>query len=464
MPRLTRRAALEETACLTTSSATSSAEGALVRALGVRQLTASIVNATIGAGIFVLPGLVAARLGDAAPVAFVVCAVAMAVIVTVFALAGSRVSLTGGLYAYVETAFGPFVGYIAGVLQWVMQCLSVSGVMAAFASQIGTMWPALGSGAPRVAVLALAVLGLAWINVRGVVNGSRLIETLTLAKLLPLILFVGVGVFFLPATAWRLPSMPSGDVLGETILLLIFAFVGIEVALVPSGEIKNPSRTVPRAIYIALVVTTVIYIGVQLVAQGILGPALAQSTDAPLAEAASRFLGQAGRTLVLVGGAVSMLGYMSGDMLGTPRQIFALARDGFLPSPIARVHPRFRTPWLAIICHAVIVLVLASSNTFEHLAVLANVALLLLYSLCCLATLELLRKNVRTGGVPFSFPGERAVPVAALAVIVWILSHATAREWRVVGAVLAVACVLYAVRRLIGPRPAPAVESVSPGA
>ena len=125
-----------------TSSTAPSADAALVRALGVRQLTASIINATIGAGIFVLPGLVAAKLGDAAPVAFVVCALAMALIVTVFALAGSRVSLTGGLYAYVETALGPFVGYIAGVLQWVMQCLSVAGVMSRSRHRSGRCGPA----------------------------------------------------------------------------------------------------------------------------------------------------------------------------------------------------------------------------------------------------------------------------------------------------------------------------------
>jgi len=247
-----------------------------VRALGVRQLAASIVNVTVGAGIFVLPAAVAAGLGAAAPSAYLVCAGAMALIVTSFALAGSRVSLTGGIYAYVEVAFGPFVGFLAGVLQWLMLWLTAGGLLSAFVDQVGLLVPGLGQGLPRAAIILATVGLLALVNVRGVAIGASVIEGAVVAKLLPLAVFLAIGVFFVQPAALAWPGWPPADKLGETVLLLIFAFVGIEVALVPSGEVKDPRRTVPRAIYLALGLTTLLYLAIQAVAQGVLGVEMAQ--------------------------------------------------------------------------------------------------------------------------------------------------------------------------------------------
>src|SRR5947207_10598367 len=171
------------------------ADAALVRAIGVRRLTASIVNVTVGAGIFVLPAIVAARLGAAAPIAYLVCAALMALIVLCFASAGSRVSLTGGLYAYVEVAFGRFVGFLAGVLYWLMASFAVASVASAFAGSIGVLWPAAGSGIGRALLLALLFSILAVVNVRGVSVGARLVEAITAAKLIPLVVFVVAGVW-----------------------------------------------------------------------------------------------------------------------------------------------------------------------------------------------------------------------------------------------------------------------------
>ena len=185
------------------------------------------------------------------------------------------------------------------------------------------------------------------------------------AKLLPLAVFLAVGVFFVQPAALAWPGWPAGDKLGETVLLLIFAFVGIEVALVPSGEVRDPRRTVPRAIYLALGLTTLLYLAIQAVAQGVLGAEMAQHAEAPLAAAASRFLGEGGRLLVLAGGAVSMFGYMCGDMLSSPRSLYAFGRDGFLPRALARVHPSFHTPHVAIVVHALLAAALAISSTFR---------------------------------------------------------------------------------------------------
>jgi amino acid transporter len=431
-----------------TSPAAASSEASLVRALGVRQLAASIVNVTVGAGIFVLPAAVAAGLGAAAPAAYLVCAAAMTLIVTSFALAGSRVSLTGGIYAYVEVAFGPFVGFLAGVLQWLMLWLTAGGLLSAFVDQVGLLVPGTGQGLPRATIIVATVAVLAFVNVRGVAIGARVIEGAVVAKLLPLAVFLAVGVFFIQPAALAWPGWPPGDKLGETVLILIFAFVGIEVALVPSGEVHDPRRTVPRAIYLALGLTTLLYLAIQAVAQGVLGAEMAQHAEAPLAAAASRFLGEGGRLLVLAGGAVSMFGYMCGDMLSSPRALYAFGRDGFLPRALARVHPSFHTPYVAIVVHALLASALAISSSFRHLAILSNVAVLALYFLCCAAALRLVSRKAPDGETAFTFPGARVIPVAAMAVIAWILAHATRQEFAVLGVTLLVAAALYGARRL----------------
>src|SRR5438105_1000340 len=259
----------------------------LIRAIGIPALTANIINSTIGAGIFVLPALVAKGLGGAAPVAFVACAIAMVLFVTCFAVAGSRVSLTGGLYAYVEVGFGRYAGFLAGVLYGITAISAVAGVGNVLVNSIGGLVPLLRNPIIRVVLMALVYSSLAIINIRSVRAGAGAVTAVTVAKLLPLLLFVCVGIFFIRPGNIGWPSWPGGTALGDTVLRLIFAFVGIEVALIPSGEVKNPVRTVPRAIYLALAITTMLYIMIQIVAQGTLGSDLANHPDAPLAEAAA---------------------------------------------------------------------------------------------------------------------------------------------------------------------------------
>jgi amino acid transporter len=422
-------------------------ESGLVRAIGARQLTASIINVTVGAGIFVLPAVAAARLGAAAPMAYIVCAVLMALIVCCVAAAGSRVSLTGGLYAYIEVAFGPFVGFLAGVLYFLMATFAVASVASAFAGSVGVLWPAATTPAGRTILIAALFAGLAAVNVRGVKPGVRLVEVMTIAKLLPLLVLVAVGVWFLNPEYLRWPAMPAASAVGETAIVLIFAFVGLEIALVPSGEVRDPTRTVPRALFSALAITTTLYLLIQMVAQGLLGPSISTYAAAPLAEAAGRVLGNGGRLLVLTGAAISMFGYVSGDMLGSPRALFAFARDGVLPEAVARIHPRFHTPYIAIMLYAGIVATVAASSSFTQLAILANVAALTLYLMCVSGSYELQRRGVHAGGTPFAVPAGPMIPLLAACVIVWMLSHATRREFAVEGLVLTAAALIYLIRK-----------------
>ena len=419
----------------------------LVRVIGTRRLTAAIVNATIGAGIFVVPAMVANGLGPAAPLAYLVCAGLMALIVACIASAGSRVSLTGGLYAYVEVAFGPFVGFLGGVLYLLSATFASASVASALTASLAVLWPAAGTPAGRTILLVGLFALLAFVNVRGTALGARLIEAMTLAKLTPLVVLIVAGVWFVEPRNLAIETLPAASSVGRTAIVLIFAFVGVEVALVPSGEISDPARTVPRAVFTALGITTTIYLLIQAVAQGLLGDAMSTFAAAPLAEATARVLGLSGRILVVAGATVSMFGYLAGDLLGTPRAVYALARDGILPRPLARVHPRFHTPYIAIPVYATVAAAIAVSGSFNELAVFANVAILSLYLMCVAASYGLQRREVRAGGTPFATPGGVAIPVLAAIVILWLLSQATARELLLDGAVLAVASALYALRR-----------------
>ena len=221
---------------------------------------------------------------------------------------------------------------------------------------------------------------------------------------------------------------------------------------------KNPARTVPRAIFGALITTTVLYIGIQLVTQGVLGGEMKTFAQAPIAEASSRFLGEAGRLLVLIGAMVSAFGFIASDMLGSPRTIYAISRDGILPAFFSRVHPRFRTPYIGIITYAVVTYLLAFSSTFEQLVVLSNVTILFLYLLCCAAALVLMRRDVRTAGEPLRFRGDFIVPIVASAVMIWILSHATAKEFGLTALLLLLASALFFFRRRFVPMTSTAGE------
>ncbi len=424
-----------------------SAEHSLERSLGVRSLAASILNITVGGGIFLYPAIVAAGLGAAAWLAYIICAVAFGLIVLCFAEAGSRVKLTGGPYAYVGTVFGPFIGYLSGVLLWLLGAGAHAAIANGFVKGLNALIRGVGTGVTH-AVMILAVFGLfAFVNIRGVRHGARLIEIATIAKLLPLAVFVIGGAFFVSSANLAWPGMPKVADLGRMSILLVFAFSGVESALAPSGEVKDPSRTVPRAVGIAMIGITLLYVTVQLVAQGILGADLATHTDAPLAAAAERAFGPAGGLLLLAGASISMFGYLSGMMLAMPRTLFAFARDGYLPRALARVNPRTHVPAAAIVAHAVAVSALAVSGTFESLAILSNISALLLYLLCSAAAFELRRRNIHEAGEPYRIPGGAAVPVLSILVILFLLSNATMAEMRSIGTVLVIAVALYFFRR-----------------
>jgi APA family basic amino acid/polyamine antiporter len=425
-----------------------SSDAKLVRELGVRQLAALIFNYIVGAGIFVLPALAATRLGSAAVLAYLVCAVIVGLMVLCFAEAGSRVAATGGPYAYAEAAFGSYVAFIVGALTLLSAALAMGAVSGLFADSLLAL-TGVTSPVARPLVMIGVVGAAAWVNIRGLKGGARLVEVATVVKLVPLVAFVVFGAFAVTRPNLTWPAMPSASDVFATAGLIFLAFAGIESALQPSGEVRNPERTVPRAALAAMAGVVVLYVSVQLVAQGILGPALVDEGVAPLATAAGTAYGPPARALMLAAAVASMFGNLCGAVLGGPRSVFALGRDGFLPRVLASVHPVRHTPHVAILTFATASLAIGLSGTFEQIAILTNLAVLSVYLVIALAAWRLRALNVRLEGEPFGLPGGPLVPVlACVAIGAVIVATVSVAEMAAMAAAIAVTTTLYVLRSL----------------
>ncbi len=373
-------------------------DAGLVRALGPLGLAAGTISMMIGAGIFAVPSELAASLGPYAPLAFMACALGIGAVALCFAEGGSRVPTSGGIYGYVEAAMGPLPGYIAGTLLWVSDILAVASVAAALADVAASQVSTTHLTAVRSALIVGVIGAVAAVNVAGVARGARLITATTALKLLPLVVFVAGGAVSVHGANFSIPPDWQPEGLGRALILAAFALTGMETTLCASGEVARPSRTIPLALAIAITSVTLLYVAIQLITQGILGPALTHSA-APLADAMGR-LGPGLHIMMLAGTAFAMLGMIAADILGSPRMVFAFARDGLLPRVLGRVHPRTHTPYVAILAYATLAIVLALTGSFAELAMLASAAL---YVAGCFATWRLARRGVALAGAPLNF-------------------------------------------------------------
>lgn len=425
----------------------------LVRAIGTGSLGINVFNMTVGGGIFVLPGLMAAQLGPAALIAYFLCGISVALVFLCYAEIGTRIARSGGSYAYIEDAFGPFAGFIASILLWFGWAgLADAAITVAMVDTIATAFPVLNEWVPRALFMIALFAFLVIVNIRGVKSGVRLYIFNTMVKLVPLMLLLIVGLFTINYDNLVIREWPPIENLGAAAVILFFAFGGAETPLNASGEIINPRKTVPMGLLVGLTGILATYVGLQTVAQGALGPELANNTEAPLAAAATVVLGEWGATMLLIGGAFSIYSTISGDLLNTPRVIFASARDGNLPRFLAKVHPTYRTPYRAIIFFAVLILTFALTGTFKPLAVVASGSILLVYIGVCLAVM---RVRVRDG-LPdegnFRLPFGPTIPLLSLGFIGWLLSSLTAEEALGLAGLVGVAVVAYGIRVVAGRR------------
>lgn len=412
----------------------------LVRAVGLFSLIAIAVNGMVGSGIFVLPATVAKILGPAGLSAYLAAGLATALIVLCFAEVGALFDRSGGPYLYAQAAFGDFVGFEIGWMLFVARLTAMAAISNAFAGYLGYFWPSAAVGPGRVIVISVAILVLAVANYRGVRYGTWVNNVLTVSKLIPMLIFVTAGVFFLDPQRASALSIPEPAALRQASLLLIFAFGGFEFAVVPGEEVIRPNRNVPIALLTGIGFVAVLYVMIQYVAQGTL-PDLA-SSPTPLASASRRFLGPVGGALLTAGAVFSTTGTNSGVMLVAPRILFGMAEGQHLPSIFARVHERFRTPHVAVVVTALLAWACALYSGFAGLAAISAIARLLSYMATCLA-LPVLRRTMPDADRWFKVPGGATIPVAALALSVWLLMGSTRTQTAISAAVLLAGAAIY---------------------
>ena len=419
-------------------------DAGLIRAVGPWALAAGAISMIVGGGIFAAPAQLAAGVGPYAPLVFLGCGLAVGAVAICFAEGGSRVPTSGGTYGLVEAAFGPLTAYIAGTLLWVGCVLACGAIAAALADVVASVFPPQLIAAVRYAVIVGVIGAVALTNIGGVRRGARLVAVMTAAKLVPLLVFVAIGVTAVRGANFAQLVHPDAQALRGALVIGVFSFIGMETPLCASGEVRDPSRTIPRALAIAMLFTIALYVAIQAVAQGILGPALAAS-KAPLADAMAR-IHPGLRILLLVGAAISMSGYLASDIFGTPRQLFAFARDGLLPGALGRLHSRSRAPHVAVTCYATLAALLAVTGSFARLAVWSTLAIAGLYAVGCAAAWLLARRRVALAGPPLNFPLLSAATALAIASMLAVIALGSREELMGLAGLIGASAAVYLIQ------------------
>lgn len=419
-------------------------QSGLIRAVSRWEIVGISINDVIGSGIFLLPAAAFAILGVMSIGAILLTGICVALLVACFAEASSYFDEPGGAYLYTREAFGDFIGFEVGWMTWVARISSVAALSAGLVLALSEFWPALESGWDRSLIIALTLAFLAWINVIGVKEGARFAVALTIAKIIPLLIFIVVGFFAIEWGNFSGIGLPETDKLGKAALLLLFAYAGFENSPAVAGEYKNPKRDVPFAILTMIVIVTVLYVLVQFVAVGV-NPNLA-SAESPLADSAALFMGAGGAILLTIGAIISISGNMSNTTLIGPRYLFALARDGYGPTIMGKVHPRYRTPAAAIITQTVIALILALSGSFVQLALLSVIARMTTY-IGTVAAIPILRKRFKQNESTFRLPGGLIIPILSLIICAILLASTT--WFNILAGIIGIAIgvVIYYLRR-----------------
>jgi APA family basic amino acid/polyamine antiporter len=427
-----------------------SAVSQLRRELGRWDLTAIGINQVIGGAVFAMPAALAALIGGWSPFLIVGVGLASLLIAATFAEVGSRFDATGGPYLYTKAAFGRFAAFEVGWMQWFTRVASWASVINVLVASLGFYWPAVTAGFARTLLLTGIIAALALINILGIRQSAWVVNALTIGKLVPLALFIAVGLTQLGPGGFELHGLPAADELSRSALLLIFAFGGYEVIPVPAGESKDPQRTVPFALIMTIVVVTIVLTLTQIVALGVL-PSLPASKT-PLADASALMMGATGAAIITLGAVLSTLGNNMGQALSGSRSLFALAEHGDVPRVFAQVSSRFGTPVVAILVTAAISLVLATTGSFVTMAQASAVSRLIVYVATCAAALRL-RSPRFAGVVPepkVRVPLGPVIPVLAILIALAILFGATPIQLRAGAIALAAGAVLFLIAVLSG--------------
>ena len=412
----------------------------LVRGIRRWDLVAIAINGIIGAGIFGLPSKVFGLIGPYSIIAFIVCALVVALIILCFAEVGSRFDDTGGPYLYAREAFNPAVAFEIGWLIWLARVTAFAANCNLLINYLAYFWTSASDTFWRATVIVFVVLVLCAINVLGIRQAAIVSNVFTVGKLVPIIIFVGAGLFFLNPRAFALGAAPETGAFSQSVLLLVYAFTGFEMATIPAGEVREAKRNMPRALLIAILVVAVLYILIQIVCVGTL-PGLKDSQK-PLADAGLQFLGPAGGAIISAGAIISITGNLNILLLSGSRLPFAMAEQKQLPAFIGSVHRSFFTPWVSILLTAGLMLFLTLKSSFVAALTISTIARLVTYGATCIA-LPVFRNRSETPRPAFRLPGGTIIAVLSLLLIVWLLLHSTLQEAKMSALAAAVGLAIY---------------------
>lgn len=427
-----------------------STEEGLKREIGLFGITANIINIVIGSGIFVLPAFVSEGLGAAGILAYLFCGFLITIIMLCFAEAGSKVTTTGGAYAYIEVAFGKYFGFLTtNLLIFGTSLMATAAVANALANTLSYIFPIFTETLFRAGFFIAIFSGLATINIIGVKKGINLIKFATVAKIIPLLLLIIWGSTGIVVEHLHWKQNPAFSDIGKISLILFFAFQGAESSLSVGGEVKNPKKNIPRGILLSFLVILILYIAIQIVAQGVLGDSFANFKTAPLAEVAKRVMGPVGVTVMIIGAAISMFGYLSSDNLNMPRVLFRSSIDSVIPfKPLSYVHSKFATPYIAVIVFTSLGCFFAITGEFKALAIFSSSSVLLVYLGVALAVIKLRVKKISDSD-SFRIPGGYIVPMLSVVTIIWFLSNLTFEEMKGIVIFIAILSTIYVLIKLL---------------
>jgi amino acid transporter len=414
----------------------------LKRTIGKWEMVLLFINGVIGAGIFGLPSKVFQMSGVYSILALLLCMVAIFIIVLCFAEVSSRFQDTGGPYLYALSSFGPLPAFLTGWLLLITRFITYAALINLLVTYLGVFTEWFTQPIPRIGTITAITCLLAYINHIGIRNSTRANNLLTVGKLIPLLVFIGVGFFFVEAERFEQVALPEFSNVSATALLWIFAFGGFESVLVNSGEVKNPSRTLPFALLIATLCIATIYVLILVVSIGTL-PGLAYS-DKPLADAATLFMGKKGTTLIAIGALVSITGTLNAIMLVGSRLPYAFSQQGQFPTIFSRVHSKYATPVWSLWAFAVVTLIVSINQNFVAAATLSAITRVMIYGIICIALLRLRKTSIgKESYLRLRF--GPALAWLALPIVGWLLSSSKQQEIISIAVALGIGLVIYLI-------------------
>lgn len=393
-------------------------EYSLKREMSRLALGALVLNGIIGAGIFGLPSEAARLTGAFSPMMFIICGSLMFTVMLSFGQAASYFNDTGGPILYSRTAFGSLVGFETGWVLYIGRASALAANVNLLTAYVANLWPGADQGLWRVGIILGVCFFFTAMNIIGIKQGVGSMMAITVMKMVPLLLFILVGFTYLKPEIFKNAAVPSYARFGEATLLLFYAYIGFEGALIPAGEARDPKRDIPRALFLSAGLTAILYVLIQTVCVAVL-PDLARAKR-PLADAAQIMMGSAGALLITFGAIASISGNVAAIMVAAPRMTYALAQEKELPDWFAAVHEKYRTPYVSVLFFGAMVFLMAISGTFRWLAGMSSLTRILGYGVC-VAALPRLHKQFGHSENALRLPGGFLIPGMALLVCLWLL-------------------------------------------